>query len=338
MLKVLLDCLGLDRGYKEVVKAGVNSICKNADIFVTLLGNKKDIEKELENYHFDKERLSVIDAPEEISCNDIPNKAIREKTNSSLVVGFNELKNGYDALISGGSTGAILIGGFMKIGRVKGVSRPALCPLLPTVDGKKVMLIDCGANVDPKPINLCHFALMGSIYMNKIEGIENPRVSLLNIGVEENKGNELCKEAYSLIKELPINFLGNIEARDFLSGKTDIVVSDAFSGNVLLKGTEGAVMMVLKKLKQEIKSSFLSKIGYLFMKKSFKKLKRTLNINGQGGSLFLGLKKTLIKVHGLATSEAIEEAILQAEEIKDKRVIETFEEEFSKIGGEGNDE
>lgn len=338
MLKILLDTLGMDRGYKEVVKAGVNSVNNDVEIQVTFLGKKENIEKELLNYNFDKKRIFVINAPEEINCNDIPSKAIKEKTESSLVVGLNELKNGYDALISGGSTGAVLMGGFLKIGRIKGVSRPALCPILPTINDRKVMLIDCGANVDPKPVNLCHFALMGSIYMSKILGINNPKVSLLNIGEEENKGSELCRETYSLLKDMPINFVGNIEARDFLSGKTDIVVSDAFSGNILLKGTEGAVMMVLSKLKQEIKSSFLAKIGYLFMKKSFKKLKGALNINGQGGSLFLGLKKTLIKVHGSGTSEAIENAILQAKEIKDKKIIEIFEEEFSRVQIEGKNE
>ena len=281
--------------------------------------------------HTHSQRCGYQAAEEEISCNDIPTKAIKEKTNSSLVIGLNELKNDYDALISGGSTGAVLTGGFLKIGRIKGVSRPALCPLLPTVNGGKVMLMDCGANVDCKPINLCHFALMSNIYMKEIMKIENPKIALLNIGEEENKGNELTKTTYPLLKDMPINFIGNLEGRDFLSGKADVVISDAFSGNVLLKGTEGATMMVLNKLKQEIKSSFWNKIGAIFMKKAFKNIKKELDVDAQGGSVLLGLKKILIKVHGSGSAKAIIVAINQAKALKENKVLEKFEEEFSKI-------
>ena len=252
------------------------------------------------------------------------------------MVALNNLKEDYDAVISGGSTGAVLTGGFLKIGRVKGVSRPALCPLLPTMDGKSVMLIDCGSNVDCKPINLCHFAQMANIYMKNIMKVENPKIALLNIGEEEAKGNELSKETYKMLKEMPINFIGNIEARDFLSGKADVVVSDGFSGNVLLKGTEGATLMVLKKLKNEIKNSFFAKIGALFMRKAFKNIRSSLNVNAYGGSVLIGLKKILIKVHGSSTQDAIVVAIEQAIELKQKKVIEQFEEEFSKIAEEGN--
>ena len=338
MTKILLDTLGLDKGYKEVVLGGLNALKENEDIHITFLGNKEDIQNELQSLQkkFEKEThkklfelVSIIDAPVEISCNDIPTKAIKEKTNSSLVVGLNELKNGYDALISGGSTGAVLTGGFLKIGRIKGVSRPALCPMLPTLTGKKVMLIDCGANVDAKPINLCDYALMANIYLKSALNIENPRIALLNIGVEENKGNELTKETYGLLKQMPINFIGNLEARDFLSGNADVVICDAFSGNVLLKGTEGAVMMVLSELKREIKNSFWCKIGALFMKKAFKNLKKELKTENYGGSIMLGLKKTLIKVHGASTHVAFEVAIKQAIDMAQNNVLEKFETEFN---------
>lgn len=331
MVRILLDTLGTDKGFKEFVKASVNSVNNDDKLEITLVGHQNEILQELKEYKYNAEQIKIINAEEEISCNDIPTKAIREKTNSSLVVALNELKNGYDAIISGGSTGAVLTGGFLKIGRIKGVSRPALCPMLPTLTGGKVMLIDCGANVDCKPINLCHFALMGNIYLKEVVGIQKPKVALLNIGVEENKGNDLVKETYPMLQQMPINFVGNMEARDFLSGDYDIVVSDGFSGNVLLKSSEGAVMMVLKKLKTEIKSSLKSKIGALFMKKTFKKLKGELNVEAQGGSIMLGLKKCLIKVHGSCSHYAIEVAINQAKEIKTHNIIQKFETEFSKL-------
>lgn len=334
MLKVLLDCLGLDKGYKEVVEAGIESIKNDKDIEVTFVGRSEDIVGELKQYKYNENQVKIIDAQEEISCNDIPTKAIKEKTNSSLVVGLENLKNGdYDALISGGSTGAVLTGGFLKIGRIKGVSRPALCPLLPTIEGGKVMLMDCGANVDCKPINLCHFALMSHIYLKEIMGIENPKIALLNNGTEENKGNELTKETYKLLSEMPINFIGNLEAKDFLSGKADAVICDGFAGNVLLKGTEGATKLVLNMLKSEIKKSFSCKIGAIFMKKAFKNMKKQLDVNGQGGSMMLGLKKTLIKVHGSSSYKAIVGAINQAKEFKNSNILEKFESEFSKQVG-----
>ena len=334
MLKILLDCLGLDKGYKEVVEAGIESVKKDKDIEVTFVGRVEEIISELKKYKYDENQIKIINAQEEISCNDIPTKAIKEKTNSSLVVGLENLKNGdYDALISGGSTGAVLTGGFLKIGRIKGVSRPALCPMLPTIEGGKVMLMDCGANVDCKPINLCHFALMSHIYLKEIMGIKKPRIALLNNGTEENKGNELTKETYKLLKEMPINFIGNLEAKDFLSGKADVVICDGFAGNVLLKGTEGATKLVLNMLKSEIKKSFSCKIGALFMKKAFKNMKKQLDVNGQGGSMMLGLKKPLIKVHGSSSYKAIVGAINQAKEFKNSNILEKFESEFSKQVG-----
>lgn len=331
MVKILLDCCGLDKGYKEVVKAGINALETQTDIEIAFLGKCEEINEELSKYKYDEQRVKIINATEEITCNEVPTVAIRQKQNSSLVLGLNELKNNdYDALISGGSTGAVLTGGFLKIGRIKGISRPALCPLLPTVNGDRVMLMDCGANVDCKPVNLRDFALMSNIYMKEVLGKKFPRIALLNNGEEENKGNELTKESYQILKELPINFIGNLEAKDFLSGKADVVICDGFAGNVLLKGTEGAIKMVLKKLKSEIKKSFSCKIGAIFMKKAFKHLKAELDEDKYGGSILLGLKKTLIKVHGSSNYIAIMVAIEQAKQIKENCVLEKFSEEFSK--------
>ncbi len=330
MNKILFDTLGIDKGYKEVVLAGINSVNSFEEIEVTFLGNEKDILDEIKKYKCDFKRIKVINAPTEISCNDIPTKAIKEKTDSSLVVGFEKLNEDYDAFISGGSTGALLIGGFLKVGRIRGVSRPALCPLLPTLTNKSVMLIDCGANVDCKPAYLCDFALMANIYMREVMKISSPRIGLLNIGLEENKGNELAKQTYEKLKTLPINFVGNVEARDVFSGNYDVVVSDGFCGNILLKGSEGAINLILTKLKAEIKSSFLSKIGALFMKKTFKNIKKSLNMDYQGGSVLLGIKKPLIKVHGSSSHVAFEVAVKQAIDLKNNHVLEKFEEEFSK--------
>lgn len=329
MIKILLDVLGGDLGYAEAVKGAVNSVNK-FDVIITLVGPKDKIEKELLKYKYDTSKIEIVDAQDEISCNDIPTVAIKQKVNSSLVVGFNEFKKDeYSAYLSAGSTGAVLTGGILKIGRIKGVNRPALCPMLPTVNDGKVMLIDCGANVDSKPLNIIQFALMANEYMKNVEKVENPRIALLNIGTEENKGNDLSKESYQNLKNLPINFIGNLEAREFLSGSADVVVSDGFSGNILLKGTEGAVMMVLKQLKHEIKSSFMAKIGYLFMKKSFKRLRKKLDTNAYGGSIFLGLKKLLIKLHGSSTAKAYEIAIEQAIKFNENKVIEKIEQNLN---------
>lgn len=337
MSKILLDTLGGDFSYPEAVKGAVNSVNKH-NIQITLIGPKDKLEEELKQYKYDKSKIDIIDAKDEISCNDSPTMAIRQKPDSSLVVGFNEFKKeDYFAYLSAGSTGAVLTGGILKIGRIKGVNRPALCPMLPTANNKKVMLIDCGANVDCKPINITQFALMANEYMKSVENIKDPKIALLNIGVEETKGNELIKESYQNLKNLPINFIGNIEAREFLSGNADVVVSDGFNGNILLKGTEGAVMMVLKQLKSEIKSSFMAKIGYLFMKKSFKNLKKKLDTNAYGGSIFLGLKKLLIKLHGSSKAKAYESAIEQAIKFNENKVIQKIEQNL-KLEVEGENE
>lgn len=205
-----------------------------------------------------------------------------------------------------------MAGGFLKIGRIKGVSRPALCPALPTKKGGNVLLIDCGANADCKPINLCHFAMMGSIYYKELFGKENPKVALMNNGTEDTKGNELVKATFPLMKKLPINFVGNIEARDALSGDYDVLVCDGFTGNVFLKATEGAVSLVMGELKSALKSSLISKIGEMFSMKAFKKVKQKMDYNKYGGSPFIGCSKTIIKSHGSSKAETIYASIVQA--------------------------
>lgn len=323
--KILIDVHGGDNP-EEVIKGAVLALNKMENIKIMLVGEQKFIENVLENENFDKKRLEIVNTTEIITCEDVPTIAVKQKKDSSLCVGLDLLRKNDDiiAMISTGSTGAVLTGGFLKIGRIKGVSRPALCPLIPTVDNKQVLLIDCGANVDCKPINLCHFALMGKAYMQSL-GVENPRVALLNIGTEDEKGNEFTKKVFPVLKQLPINFVGNMEARDLLSGKYDVVVTDGFNGNILLKSTEGAIKTFNTLLKQEIKSRKLSLFGALFMKKSFKALKDRLDYEKHGGSPFLGCKKTLIKAHGSSKAYSIYQCVVQALKFSESSLNEKIE-------------
>lgn len=328
MFKVVVDAFGGDNAPKEIVKGAILAAKENEDILITLVGKEKEINELLKKYDFTGNNIKVLHASEVIDNNEQPTLAIRKKTESSLVKAFELIKSeeDYAGLVSAGSTGAVLTGAVLKLGRIKNISRPALCPILPTVKGGVVGIIDVGANMDTKPLNLVHFALMGSAYLKNVYNIEKPRVALLNVGVEEAKGNELSKEAFSLLQQLEdINFVGNMESRDLLSGKVDLVVCDGFAGNVLLKSTEGAVYNLLKLLKKEIKSSFLSKIGYLFMKKTFKNLKTTLDYNDKGGAVFLGCKNIVIKSHGSSKAESIKASILQVVEMKKSKVVESIE-------------
>ena len=270
-MKIVIDAFGGDFSPDEIIEGAVLSIKKYPDLNIILTGDFKKIDDYFNKQNLNRERIEVIDAPNIINSEEAPTTAIKRE-GTSLGEAFNILKKDdkVDALISCGNTGAILAGGFLKIGRIKGISRPALAPFLPTKKGTNVLLIDCGANADCKPINLAHFAIMGSLYFSEIKGLEKPRVGLLSNGIEEHKGNELTKNSYELLKTLPINFIGNIEARDIVSGDVDVVVTDGFTGNVALKSIEGAVKLALNELKTAIKSSPVSMFGALFLKKIYK--------------------------------------------------------------------
>ena len=324
-MKVVVDAFGGDNAPVEIIEGVVSAVKKHKDLKVVLCGNIAKMREILDGR---EERIELVSAPDIISNDDVPTEAIRKKTESSLVKAFDVLKERDDvcALISAGSTGAILTGSIMKIGRIKGISRPTLAPVVPTkIMGKNVILVDSGANLDSKPINYAHFALMGSAYYSILFGEKKPKVGLLNVGVEEHKGTEITREAYSLIKQLPVNFIGNVEAREFMSGDVDVLVSDGFAGNVLLKGTEGAVLGLLSMLKKSIKSHLSSKIGALLMKKTFKEIKDTMNMNAHGGSPFLGIKKLVIKNHGSSTRTNIAASIDQAILLNKKHLIEKIE-------------
>ncbi len=323
-MKVVVDAFGGDNAPLEVVEGAVLAVNERKDLTVVLTG-KEDKIKEILNGR--TERIEIVNAEDVITNDDIPTVAIRQKKDSSLVKAFDLLKEDENVvgLVSAGSTGAILSGAIMKIGRIKGISRPALAPILPTKKDGNVIIIDSGANVDCKSEHLLHFAIMGSAYFSIVQGVESPRVALLNNGAEEHKGNELVKETYPLMKKLPINFVGNAEAREVMSGDIDVFVTDGFAGNVLLKGVEGAASGILSTLKKEIKASFSAKIGYLFMKKAFKKLKTKLDINKHGGAPFLGCKKLVVKNHGSCGRQNICASILQVVKLHENKLNEKIE-------------
>lgn len=336
MVKIVLDVNGGDYSPTELVLGAIKSVNKIEDLNMILCGPKSEIEAILNENKCDKNRFEIIDAPDTITNMDVPTVAIKQKTNSSLYKTIESLRTNSDvcAMVSAGSTGAVLTGAFLRIGRIKGVSRPALCPILPTVnsvDGK-VAIVDSGANIDCKPINLVHFAIMGNAYLKYVYGIENPRVALLNIGTEEKKGNELIHETFPLIKNLnTINFVGNMEGRDLLSGNVDLVVTDGFGGNVLLKSTEGAVLNLLGLLKADIKSSPMSMIGALFMKGTFKRIKERMDYNKKAGAVLLGCKKIVVKAHGSSKAESIYQSILLAYNMYKANLCDIIEKEINKV-------
>ena len=324
-MKIVVDAYGGDNAPLEIVKGAITSVNLLEDVEIILSGKKDEIQNILDEYGYKGNKIEIIDAQSVITNDESPTSAIRTKKDSSLVVGLNRLKQDEDVVgfVSAGSTGAVLSGGTFIVGRLPGILRPALAPCLPTVKDGRVMIIDCGANVDCKPEYLKQFAVMGSIYMKAMLGIENPRVGLLNIGVEDKKGNALAHETFSLLKDTPhINFIGNVEAREILSGDVDVLVTDGFAGNVALKATEGAVLSVMKLIKKSIKESgIFAKLGAGLLKPVFKELKNTLNQDGMGGSPFFGVNKIVVKCHGNSTSETIFSSVRQVKEIHESGFI-----------------
>ena len=330
-MKVVVDAFGGDNAPLEIVEGALMALKRNKDLEVILCGKENEIRKILNGR---EERIEIINANEVISNEDAPTEAIRHKKDSSLVVAYDTLKTREEVigLVSAGSTGAVLAGAIMKIGRIKGISRPALAPILPTKKDSDVIIIDSGANIDCKPVNLLHFALMGSAYYSIIYNKENPRVALLNNGTEDEKGNELAKETFPLLKNAPINFIGNKEGGDFMSGDVDVMVTDGFAGNALLKGTEGAVAAVISILKQSIKSHFWSKIGYLFMKPTFKDIKNRVDIiSKHAGSPLLGCKKLVVKNHGSCKRNNICASIEQTIRLYNNNLNQKIEEAIRQL-------
>ncbi len=332
-MKIVIDAFGGDNSPQAQVRGGIDFINETTGTEIVFTGDSEQLNAELAKYKFDGSRVSVEHAPDVISNDESPTAAIRAKKESSMVKAFDLLKTDDDicGMISSGSTGAVLTGAVLKVGRLNGVMRPALAPLLPTKGGGKVCLIDCGANVDCRAEFLTQFALMAVCYMRSVYGVENPRVGLVSVGVEDHKGNALTKEVFEILGKLPINFAGNMEARDALSGEYDILVADGFVGNVLLKSTEGAAMMVMSELKHAIMSSASAKFGALFMKKAFKKLKAEMDYNAYGGAPFLGISKVVVKAHGAANPAAVLAALRQVKKMVEADLPNGIKAELEKM-------
>lgn len=324
-MKIAIDAFGGDFSPSEIIKGATAALSHANNFEIVLFGDEGIINSELENLTFDKSRVTVVDAKEIITNEESPTTAIKTKKDSSLVKAFDYLVKNEDAkaLVSAGSTGAVLTGAFMKLGRIKGISRPALAPVLPTVDGNGVVLCDCGANVDCKPQQLLHFGYMGSAFASAMLGVENPRVALLSNGAEEGKGNELTKESYDLLKSSSLNFKGNCEARDILSGNFDVVVADGFNGNIALKSAEGTANAIFDILKSSIKEGGIrAKLGAGLLLPALKVLKKKMDYNENGGACFLGVKKVIVKSHGASKAKSISASVIQAVQLVNGNVVD----------------
>lgn len=338
-LKIAIDVMGGDHAPEAPIKGVLQALEELPDIQFLLVGNEHEIAKHIQA----NERISIIHTEEIIEPDDEPVRAVRTKKNASMVLAINEVKDGRaDACISAGNTGALMATGLLRIGRLKGIDRPALAPTLPTMDGKGFLLLDAGANVDPKPVHLLHYAIMGSIYAQDVRKIDAPKVGLLNVGTEEGKGNELTKAAYELLKTAPIHFIGNIEARDLLDGVADVAITDGFSGNLVLKTLEGTGIGLLSLLKQELTSSFTAKLATFFLKDSLFDLKKKMDYSEYGGAALFGLKAPIVKAHGSSNEIAFMHAIRQTKEMIEKNVITHMEEKIQQLNlervGVNNDE
>lgn len=322
-ITVAVDAMGGDNAPAEIIKGAVLAVQDRNDIKVLLVGKEDIIQNELKGYQYDKTRIDVIPAEDTISNCEAPVLAIRRKKNSSIVVALNHVKKGEaDAFVSAGSTGAVLAGGQLIVGRIPGVERPPLAPLIPTMKGVS-LLVDCGANVDARPSHLVQFAKMGSIYMENVLGIKNPRVAIVNIGAEEEKGNMLVKETFPLLKTCnDINFIGSIEAREIPHGGADVIVCEAFVGNVILKLYEGLGSALVKKIKAGLMSTTKSKIGALLSKSALKETLKDFDSSKYGGAPLLGLNGLIVKTHGNAKSIEIRNSILQCVTFTEQNINE----------------
>lgn len=330
---IAVDGMGGDNSPVAVVEGALQAV-KEYGIEVIITGPEELIKKELSKYDYDKQKVKILDAKEVISPNEHPVTAIRKKKDSSLNKALNLVKSGEaDAIISAGSTGAFMAGALFVVGRIKGIDRPALAPIMPGKNGP-FMVIDCGANVDSKPINLVQFGLMGKIYFENILKVKNPSVGLVNIGAEEEKGNELTKATYKLLKETNYNFVGNVEPRDVCNGDVNVLVCDGFTGNTILKMFEGVSYTILSILKEEIMSSFTTKIGGILLKPVFSKFKKKFDYKEYGGAAFLGVKGICIKAHGSSDAKAFKNAIRQAINFHNDDIIGKIQKELEGVVSE----
>ena len=337
-MKILLDVMGGDYAPDEMIKGAVEAADGLESEKIILIGNEKTIKEKVKEIYGKEDvsdvnhKLVIKNATEVITNEESPTEAIKHKKDASMVVGFQMLKDGEgDVLVSAGSTGAFMAGGLLKVGRIKGIDRPALCPMLPTYDGKGFMLIDSGANTNCRPTNLLQFAEMGSIYMKQVFGRENPKIGLLNIGAEEGKGNDLLKESYVRLQEdSKVDFYGNIEGRYIFDGDVDVVVTDGLTGNVTLKTIEGMGATVSKMLKEELLKNPWTKFLSLLLKPALKSFKKRMDYSEYGGALLLGINKPMVKCHGSAKAKLVKITLKQAEDFAKNKVVETIKENIDK--------
>ena len=326
MVRVAVDAMGGDYAPAEPVKGAVEALQESDKIFIYLAGREDEIRRELKKYTYPEDRLSIVPASEVIETGEPPVTAIQKKKDSSLVAGLTMVRRGEaDAFVSSGSTGAVLVGGQVIVRKIRGVERAPLAPLIPTEKGVS-LLIDCGANVDARPAHLVQFAAMGSIYMEYIMGVKKPKVAIVNIGAEEEKGNALVKETFPLLKECrDINFIGNIEARDIPKGKADVIVTEAFVGNVILKLYEGVGSVLIHKVKEGMLTSLRSKIGALLVKPALKKTLKSFDASEYGGAPLLGLRGLVVKTHGSARAIEIKHSIHQCVQFREQALNEKIQ-------------
>ncbi len=323
MIKVAVDAMGGDNAPAEIVKGAIDAVTQRPDIKVYLVGQQDVVKEELSKNAYAGSQIEVVHADEVIETAEPPVMAIRKKKQSSIVIGMNMVKHQEaDAFVSAGSSGAILVGGQVIVGRIKGGERPPLAPLIPTEKGVS-LLIDCGANVDARASHLVQFAKMGSIYMENVMGVKNPKVAIVNIGAEEEKGNALVKETFPLLKNCPdINFVGSIEAREIPHGEADVIVCEAFVGNVILKLYEGVGATLINKVKQGMMTTLRSKIGALLVKPALKKTLKSFDASEYGGAPLLGLNGLVVKTHGSSKAKEVSTSIIQCVTFKEQQINE----------------
>jgi glycerol-3-phosphate acyltransferase PlsX len=330
LVRVAVDAMGGDNAPFVTVKGAVDAVKESDNLKVFLVGREEKVNEELAKYTYDKSRIEVVNATEEIEMAEPPVMAIRTKKDSSIVKAMYMVNHGEaDAYVSAGSTGATLVGGQVIVGRLKGVDRAPLAPLIPTEKGNS-LLIDCGANVDARSNHLVQFAKMGTVYMENIMGIKNPTVAIVNIGAEEEKGNALVKETFPLLKNCPdINFIGSIEARDIPAGFADVIVCEAFTGNVILKMYEGVAKSMMHVIKGSLMSSLKTKIGALLIKDDLKKSLSNYSMDKYGGAPMLGLKGLVVKTHGSANDIEVKNSILQCVTFTEQKISEKISEKLA---------
>lgn len=326
-MNIAIDAMGGDHAPREIVLGAARADAHFPDIHITLIGDEAKICPHVP----DGGRLSILHADEVIEATDEPVRAVRRKKNSSLVRMAEEVKEGRaDACISAGNTGALMAAGLFVVGRIAGIDRPALAPTLPTLDGRGFVFLDVGANVDARPEHLQQYAIMGHVYAQQVRGIAKPRIGLLNVGTEDQKGNETVKRAFSLLKETNLHFIGNVEARDLLNGVADVVVADGFAGNVALKTIEGTAMALFSLLKQTLTSGAVAKLAAAVLKPKLAGLKKMMDYSEYGGAALFGLNAPVIKAHGSSDANAIFHAVRQAREMVAHDVIGTIKAELER--------